>query len=487
MSQPEREIRTILVAGAGLTGLSAALAFARALPRTKVTLLALPAGVSAVADRLVPVLPPTGRLHSLLGIDELAPVRDGIAAHQIATRFTGWAEDGADWYHSYGDYGLPHGASPFHQLWVRARTAGRALPYHCYSAACALAEADKFVHPSPDPQSSLSTYSYALRLDPNSYRQLLLDQANGSRIASVRGEPAAVERHADASIKELVLKDGRRLEADLYLDCTGPESLLFAGTDDDFESWHEFMPSHSVAIAEAEPESLSPVDRVAAIKDGWNATQTLPTRTVRTAVLATGGSTKNGAFAIRVGARRSPWTRNVLAIGDSAAVLDPLYSLNLYLAHSAILRALDLLPGRDFHPVELAEYNRRTEQEVTRVRDFIALHYVRSGRTDGIWQKAGRARLPDTLAHTLQQFEARGRLPFYEEETFDRHSWTAAMFGLGIIPRACDAVAEGVAMDQLEAALDRLAKRLAALPQSLPDYPSYLQHMLSAGSKAARR
>ena len=103
------------------------------------------------------------------------------------------------------------------------------------------------------------------------------------------------------------------------------------------------------------------------------------------------------------------------------------------LAQMAILRALDLLPGRDCHPIELGEYVRLTGQETIRVRDFLALHYLRSGRTEGaFWQFASRGQAPDTLAHTLQQFESRGRLPFYEEESFTPHSWTAVMHGMGI-------------------------------------------------------
>ena len=76
----ERAIRTIAVAGAGLTGLSAAVAFARALPRTKVTIVALPPDPSALADRM--------------------------------------------------PASLPARPAPFHQIWARARRTGQALPFH---------------------------------------------------------------------------------------------------------------------------------------------------------------------------------------------------------------------------------------------------------------------------------------------------------------------------------------------------------------------
>jgi tryptophan halogenase len=184
------------------------------------------------------------------------------------------------------------------------------------------------------------------------------------------------------------------------------------------------------------------------------------------------------AIAIRTGRRGTPWVHNVLAIGDAAVALDPLEGLNLHLAHSAILRALELLPGRDCHPVDLAKYNRRTGWETTRVRDFLALHYLRSGRRQGHFWTALEGRLPpETLAFTLEQWDRRGRLPFFEEESFDRDSWTSVLFGLGIMPRDIDPVADGVSLEQAVPAIARHAERLAALPARLPSYPDYLEQM----------
>nr|MDP8995190.1 tryptophan 7-halogenase [Pseudomonadota bacterium] len=179
-----------------------------------------------------------------------------------------------------------------------------------------------------------------------------------------------------------------------------------------------------------------------------------------------------------------PWVRNVLAVGEAAAAVDPLQATNLHLAESAIMRALGLLPGRDCHPLELREYNRRTEQQVLRVRDFIALHYLRSGRSDGdFWKRAAAAEPPDSLAHTLEQFERRGRLPYYENESFDRHGWAAALLGLGVLPRHTDPVAEGIGANEA-AAMRRLAAGLAGLPPQLPPYRDYLAQMRSRGGHA---
>lgn len=488
----ESAIRTIAVAGAGIVGLSAAIAFARALPRTKVTIVALPPDPSALADRMPTSLPAIHRFHAAIGLDELELVRTGAAVHRLGTRFEGWSADGAPWIHAFGDYGEPAGTAAFHHLWARARKAGRAGPYHLYSAAAVLAAAGKFVHPAQDPSSPLPTFLYGLSLDPVRYRGRLEAQADTLKIERAEGDLAGVEVGPEGAVAAILLADGRRVEADLYLDCTGPSAPLLSAVDSRFEDWSECLPCDRLLLGAEIPgnQDPQPLDAVSAVPPGWLWRVPLPNGALHALCYsaATLEADAHGLFAdragvgeaeslsIRAGRRPEPWTRNVLALGDASVALDPLHGAGLHLAQMAILRALDLLPGRDCHPIELGEYVRLTGQETIRVRDFLALHYLRSGRTEGaFWQFASRGQAPDTLAHTLQQFESRGRLPFYEEESFTPHSWTAVMHGMGILPEAVDPVAAGVDADDAAAAMRRLAARLAELPARLPAYRDYLE------------
>ncbi|HEY0413917.1 MAG TPA: tryptophan 7-halogenase [Allosphingosinicella sp.] len=491
MSAPaDRAIRGVAVLGGGIVGLSAAIAFARALPRARVEVVETPADPAALCDRLPGSLPTIHRFHAALGLDELDLVRRGIATHRLGTRFEHWSADGEPWYHVYGEYGFGLDGAPFPDLWARARRAGQALPYHLHAPAALLAEAGKFVHPEARGGSPLATYLYALRLDPDPYRERLAAQADGARIARTRGRLEGVERREDGGLAALRLDGGRRLEADLFLDCSGPSAPLAAAVDARFEEWGEWLPADRLLLG-ARPGAgvLATADTVAAAANGWQWSAPLPDRTFVGQVFASATTDEAAAreafgvpgaeaVSIRQGRRPEPWTRNVLAIGDSAVALDPLHWAGLHLAQSAILRALELLPGRDCHPLELREYNRRTGQETQRVRDFLALHYLRSGRGEGaFWTAlAGRAP-PESLAHTLEQFEARGRLPFYEEESFDKQAWLAALLGLGVLPREIGPAAAGVPPGEAAATMKAFAERLAALPARLPAYRDYLAKM----------
>ncbi|HYI48444.1 MAG TPA: FAD-dependent oxidoreductase [Allosphingosinicella sp.] len=469
MTGEARAIRSVCVAGAGIVGLSAALAFARALPGVRVSILEMPADPAALTDRLPGSLPTIHLFHAAIGLDELELVRAGAATHLLGTRFENWSADGAPWYHVFDRYGMPAGDADFHPVWQRARLAERALRFHRYAAAATLAEAGKFVHPSGDPASPLGSFLYALRLEPDRYRERL--EAAASALPRERGAITDIERRADGGIGALLLEDGLRIEADLFIDCAGPAAPLLSAVDPGFEQWDEWLPCDRVVLDRDAGEDPNPCDLAVASDDGWR------WRSGRAycSAFATGDG---GGEIIRPGRRPEPWVRNVLALGDAAVAIDPLHSTSLHLAQSAILRALELLPGRDCHPLELREYNRRTEQETCRVRDFLALHYLRSGRRDTpFWAAMAERSAPAGLSRTLEQFERRGRLPFFEEESFDRQSWLAVLLGLGVMPREAEPVAAGVDLEQAAPAMDRLAARLAALPERFPPYREVLAKM----------
>jgi tryptophan 7-halogenase len=438
-------IRSVAVLGGGIVGLSAAAAFARSLPQVAVRVIETPLDPAALAECLPIATTAIHRFHALIGLDEGDLLRSGAGMPRLGFRYEGWGGD--PWIHVHGDHGVPAGTIPFHQLWARAWREGRALPYHRYAAAGVLAEAGIFVPPQGDARSPLSTYDYGLRIDPPRYRALLARLADALRVVREPGAPAAVDRHANGHVAALVLADGRRIQADLFLDASGPSSLLAEGA---FEPWTDWLPFTAASLDEAPAQAPDPCDTLIADAQGWQWRAPLRDRTLT-------GRVGAGDSAIRPGRRTAPWHANVLALGDAAIGLDPLHGLPLHLAHSGIARALDLLPGRDCAPVETAEYNRRFAEEADRARDFAALHHRR-------WTQAPP---PPSLARTLQQFGSRGRLPSHDEDSLPPEYWIAALIGLGVLPQATDPVAAAIDPDLAATRLARNAAELARLPAQL--------------------
>lgn len=476
-----RPIRRIVVAGGGIVGLSAALAFARALPQARVQLIDLPVSPDALADRLPGTLPAMRHFNRLAGIDEPAMVRQSGASFRLGTRFEDWAADGRSWVHCFGRHGSQVDNSPFHHQWLRLRSEGSALEFSAYAPAAAIAAAGKFVHPSEDRRTLLGSFDYALRVEPDSYRDLLRERAAAARVALRAGEIAEVAIE-DGRVSVLRLGDGREIRADLYIDCAGPKAPILSRLTGAFEDWGEVLPFRHLAIEEDARMAQGPLDVATATPGGYRLAIPLRSGGLRISVSADQpvDSLEGSPVAFRTGRRPASWVGNVVAFGDSAVVVDPLESTNLHLAQSAIRRAVSLIPDADFHPLVLREFNRRTAGEADRIRDFIAVHFMGSSRRrGGFWEGLPSRRAPASLAHTLTQFKDRARLPRYEEETFDDDSWLAVLFGLGLQPKRLDPTVHRVDVHRARAMLDRIAGSTAALPQGLPSYQDYMRQLVS--------
>jgi len=455
-------IRSIVVAGSGIVGLTAALAFARSLPLAKLSVIESPTDPGSLADRMPTAWPTIGRVHALIGIDELDLVTQGIATHHVGTVLQPAGDE--TWVHAFAPHGKPVGPVQFDQLWHRAKQAGRARDYASYSAGAVLARAGKFVHPPRDGGSAFPDFLYGLRLDPELYRTCLRDRACAANVTFPAGMIDRVET-ADGRISGVSLGSRTLLQADLFIDCTGPEALLISKIDDSFEDWTGHK-GNSLVLDQLEGTSANPAAHVRLDESGWRGEWPLRDRTIRCAM----GRDLPEAIPIRPGRRTSPWAGNVLAIGDAATAVEPLHGLNLDLAHRAILLALELLPGRDFSALELAEYNRRSALMTDQIRDFIALHYAGDSELD----------LPESLNRRMDQYRHRGRVPFQEDEVLNREDWSAALIGLGIIPRNVDPAAVGVPLGRAIEAMEKIAVELDTTVKGLPAYVDYLARMAAA-------
>lgn len=495
-------VRQVVVAGGGLVGWSAAAALKRRLPLLSVTLVAIPPRADALADRIGTALPSITGFHEDVGLTEADTVARAGSSYRLGTSFEGWSDGLPSYVHAYGEYGGPLGAAAFHQCWLRAAREGRAAPFDSFSAAAALARAGRFAQPRDEPGSPLAGLAYGLQLNPARYLQLLRAFGRHLGVEEVPGRIADVGlRASDGFVEALRLDDGRELAADLFIDCTGPEAAIRSALDTRWEDWSRWLPCDRILLADAPPAADPPlVDRAIAHGAGWRWESPSPSRTShgflyssnelsdskaeRMLRVAANVGPSEPAIRISAGHRPEPWLRNCVVLGDAAVAVEPLEWTNLHMAQSAIDRIVAMMPGRDCTPLELTEYNRQCTAEADRVRDFLALHYLRSRRDEPFWRAAASVEPPASLAHTLRLFEERGRLPFFEEETFSRDSWLAVLIGKGVLPRRIDPLADLVAPDVAEASMRRMASSLGTLAAGLPTHGDYLRNLPGRASHA---
>lgn len=465
------KIETVVVAGGGITGWSAAAAFKRRLPWLNVTIIATPPAPDALADRMSSTLPSILGFHADLGLsDDDAILRTG-SSFRLGTRFAGWATTPGDYVHAYGPYGQPFGTASFHQHWARAAHLRTAAPFDQHSAPAMLGRTGRFVMPGRD--SALGDFEYGLHIDPARYGAMMRAYALHLGVHEVAGAIGPVTlRSSDGFIAAV-----GDVAGDLFVDCTGPSALLRSAVDSAWDSWAAWLKCDRIAFAEAPPSAeLPPLDDVIAHDAGWYWQSARPNAMSNGCVFASAliADPPGEAMTLAQGTRPQPWLRNCIAVGDAATVIEPLEWANLHLAHSAIDRIVEMLPHRDCAPIEIADYNRQAVAEAERVRDFVILHYAVAERPEPFWQAAQTMPLPASLHHTLTQFRARGRLPFYEEETFSRDSWLAVLLGQGVIPVRVDPLIDPVPLSQSDQAMAAYRNVLSAAVARQPTHASFM-------------
>jgi tryptophan halogenase len=479
-------MKRIVVAGGGIVAWSAAAALRRHIPSLEVIVVTSPVPPDSLADRMVCTLPSIAGFHGDLGLIELDTLVRAQSGLRIGTLFEGWSKDRPSYVHAYGNHGATLEGIAFHQLWLRANANGTPGPFDHFSAAAELAREGR-IGTGTMPSASIG---YGLHLDLERYLGLMRDFALhlGARDEPCRSAQPKL-RSEDGFIEALVLDGDRDISADLFVDCTGPSASLRSALDPSFEDWSSYLPCDRIAFdfddGDRDPRIL---DRVTAGSAGWRWVASTPSGTSSGMVYSSryeveGELPAGGQIQLKQGCRAEPWVRNCVAIGDSAVTVEPLEWTNLHLAHSQIDRLVSMMPGPDCAPVELREYNRQCSDEARRVRDFLCMHYVTARREEPFWKDSAKRALPRSLEHSLSLFAERGRLPYYEEETFSRDSWVAVLLGQGFEPRRTDPLADLLSLEQVKSELARQSEMIRSFVAAQPSYLDYLTNPRQRGAQ----
>ena len=330
---------------------------------------------------------------------------------------------------------------------------------------------------------------YAFHFDAGLYAAYLRRFAERRGVARTEGRIEGVERDGETGdVRALVLAGGERVEGDLFVDCTGFAALLIGNSlGVGFEDWSRWLPcDRAVTVATRADAAPVPYTRATAKTAGWQWRIPLQHRTGNghvfcsaftsedeaTAALMRGveGETLAAPRAIgfTTGRRRRAWAHNVVAIGLSAGFLEPLESTSIHLVQSAIARLLKLLPGRTVRGPERDEYNRQTDFEIERVRDFVLLHYRLNDRAEPFWRAVRDTAPPDTLTAKIALYRACGQIVREREELFTEVGWLQVMAGQGLVPAGHHPIADQVPAAELEEYMTTIealyAREVARMP-----------------------
>ena len=140
-----------------------------------------------------------------------------------------------------------------------------------------------------------------------------------------------------------------------------------------------------------------------------------------------------------------------------------------------------LLPDAGFDPANIAEFNRQSDFEYERIRDFIILHYKATERDDTpFWDHVRTMDIPDTLARKIELFRANGRVFREDEELFAEESWIQVLLGQGVFPRGYDPLVDVKTPAQIDEYLGNVEAVIRKCVAVMPSHADFVAKVCPA-------
>jgi tryptophan halogenase len=505
--QTDRRIKRIAVVGGGTAGWIAASALARKLGRNcSIHLIESPdIPTIGVGEATIPGIIEFLRF---LGIDQQDFMRHTRSTIKLAIRFSDWQHIGHRYWHPFGAFGVFIDRLPFYHFWHKARAQSLHVELDHFNLEIAMAQANKFIFPD-NPLGIAATLKYALHFDAGLVARYLRAYAEQAGVVRMERSVSNVTRRADGLIDEIVFKEGDRLQADLYIDCTGFRGLLIEGSlQTGYEDWSRYLPNNrAVAVQVPSVIPRTPYTNAIARAAGWHWRIPLQHRIGTGYVYSSehisdeealrdllampeNGSPLTQPRVIRfvTGRRRKFWNGNCVALGLASGFLEPLESTSIHLICSGVYALLDHFPDTTFDPVNIAHYNEQVIEEFERVRDFIILHYCTSERTDtAYWRERRQTELPDSLAERMEIYRRTGRIFQKRHEMFVELSWFFVMHGMGLRPQTYDPLVDASDWQEVIKVMQGMRQKVAADTAAAPTHDSFFPENVAASAPARGR
>jgi tryptophan halogenase len=437
-----------------------------------------------------------------IGVSEADFIRECDASFKQGSRFNGWVNGSEDDYYfhpfvlpqGYGETNLVnawqqrHASTPFADL-VSFQ------PHLC-------------VHGKAPKQAVTPEYAavanYGYHLDAGKFGVFLRKHCTEKLgVRHVLDHVVAINSHTSGNgdIASLQTKQHGALEGDLFVDCSGSQSLLLGqhfGVGF-LSQKHILFNDTALAVQIPYPDENTPIasQTISTAQDsGWIWDIGLPTRRGTGYVYSSAHTTDEQAeialrnyiqqtsgpkdintprkLSFNPGYRQQFWHRNCVAIGQSAGFIEPLEASALAMVElSAAMLSDDMPATREAMEIVAQRFNDAFTYRWERVIDFLKLHYVLSQRDDSAYWRDNRKdeSIPQRLNELLTLW--RNRSPsrydlFRIEEVFPSASYQYVMYGMGFQGARirgtrssdnCDA-----AEDYFREAATLTGKMLAALP-----------------------
>ncbi|MEL7690616.1 tryptophan halogenase family protein [Citromicrobium bathyomarinum] len=491
-------IERIVIVGGGTAGWMTAAALSRLAEKRTVAITLIESEAIGTVGVGEATIPPIVEFNQLLGIDEREMMAATQATFKLGIQFANWGQVGESYFHPFGTYGYHMGGIAFHQVWHRMRSEGERRPLQIFNLETVAAHFGRFSRTQDFQRDDLPTMNYAYHIDATRYAAFL--RGYSEKRGVVRREGKVVDTTLDPEsgfVSSVTMDDGTVVEGDLFIDCSGFRGLLIEqALETGYDDWRHYLPCDRAVALPCEREDGSgpaPFTKATAHSAGWQWCVPLQSRNGNGHVYCSEYMSDDEAHDILVGnlagkpgaepnflrfvtgRRKKAWNRNVIAIGLSSGFMEPLESTSIHLINSGINRLVAILSLDGVTQNQQDTYNRLTDKEYRRIRDFLILHYNATARDDSpFWDYVRTMEVPETLTEKIELFKANGQIFREEDELFNETSWAAVMLGQGIHMDGHGPIAASMVVPELKGELDEMEKSVRFAVQQMPSHADYV-------------
>lgn len=498
----QKQIKTILIVGGGSAGwMTAALLSHLFQGLYRIQLIeSEEIATIGVGEATIPAIK---KFNDLLKLDEAEFMRTTQGTFKLAIQFNDWLRPGSSYFHGFGVIGQDWEWLRCHHYWLKLNQLGEASDFANYSINTAAALQNKFVRSHPNmPESPLAHIAHAFHFDAGLYAQFLRRYSEARGVTRTEGKIVDVTlRPEDGFIESVKMENGAVIAADFFIDCSGFRGLLIEqALKTGYDDWTRWLPcDRALAVPCARSENFTPYTKSTARPAGWQWRIPLQHRTGNGHVYSSAFMDEAEAEKILLanldgaqlaepnrirftaGKRKKLWNKNCVAIGLASGFVEPLESTALFMIQSSVVRLIRLFPDSGIDPANVAEFNRQSDFEYERIRDFIILHYKATERDDTpFWRHCRTMEIPATLQRKMDLFRANGRIFREDDELFSEESWIQVLLGQGVLPRGYDPLVDLKSTPQIVQFMSNIENTIAKCVAVMPTHEAFVDKFCDA-------
>lgn len=523
MSKP---IKNIVIVGGGTAGWMSASYLVRALQQqANITLIesaAIPG--SAWARRPSRVCRRCSSTSSGYRSRSGCPVN---GAFKAGIKFVNWRKSPDHsrndyFYHLFGNVPSCDGV-PLTHYWLRKREQGfqQSMAYACYPQPGALDG-----NLAPCLHDGTRQMSHAWHFDAHTVADFLQRWAVERGVNRVVDEVVEVNLNDHGFISSLLTKEGRKLEADLFIDCSGMRGLLInQALKEPFIDMSDYLLCDS-AVASAVPNDDAQAGRTLHLRDRHELgvdTENSDAGPVRQRLrlleqvhlprpchhrfpqpLGPLGQSAAQPDQVPGRAQQAGVGQQLRLYRAVVVLLEPTESTGIYFIYAALYQLVKHFPDTSFDPRLADAFNAEITYMFDDCRDFVQAHYFTSSREDTPFWLANRhdLRLSDSIKEKVERYKAGLPLTttsfddstYYETFDFEfKNFWLNGNYycifaGLGMLPDRSLPLLQlrPESIEKAEAMFARIQREAERLRASLPTNYDYLRSLREGNAGLSR-